>query len=118
VCSRRGGRCTKIEEVRQREVRKYQIIVVVEFYRVRCPSCGLKVETVSQLPSKAPFSKDFEDAVGMACESAAARQFGLAAATVRFIDKRVFGALGAESEATSAPADVWMKSIRANRRSS
>jgi transposase len=41
----------------------------------------------------------------MACESAAARQFGLAAATVRFIDKRVFGALGAESEATSAPAD-------------
>ena len=45
-----------------------------------------------QLPSKAPFSKDFEDAVGLACESASvrqvARQFGLAASTVRAIDLR------------------------------
>lgn len=97
ICSGCGGRCSKIEEIRQREVRdlpwrKYQTIVVVEFYRVRCPKCGLKVETVPQLPSKAPFSKDFEDAVGLACESAAARQvarqFGLAAGTVRAIDQR------------------------------
>jgi transposase len=97
VCSGCGGRCTKIEDIRQREVRdlpwrKYQTIVVVEFYRIRCPQCGLKVETVPQLPSKAPFSKDFEDAVGLACESAAARQvarqFGLAAGTVRAIDQR------------------------------
>ena len=97
ICSGCGGRCTKIAEIRQREVRdlpwrKYQTIVVVEFYRVDCPKCGLKVETVPQLPSKAPFSKDFEDAVGLACESAAARQvarqFGLAAGTVRAIDQR------------------------------
>jgi transposase len=72
TCSGCSGRCTKIEEIRQREVRdlpwrKYQTIVVVEFYRVRCPKCGLKVETVPQLPSKAPFSEDFEDAVGLAC---------------------------------------------------
>lgn len=96
-CSGCDGRCTKVEEIRQREIRdlpwrKYQTTVVVEFYRVRCPKCGLKVETVSQLPSKAPFSKDFEDAVGLACESAAARQvgrqFGLAASTVRAIDLR------------------------------
>jgi transposase len=44
------------------------------------------------LPSKAPFSKRFEEAVGQACESAAvrrvARQFGLAASTVRAIDLR------------------------------
>ena len=70
ACSGCGGRCTKIEEVRQREVRdrpwrKYQTIVVVEFYRVRCPKCGLKMAAVPQLPSKAPFSKDFEDAVAM-----------------------------------------------------
>jgi transposase len=97
ICSGCGGRCSKIEEIRQREVRdlpwrKYQTIVVVEFYRVRCAKCGLKVEAVPQLPSKAPFSKDFEDAVGLACESAAARQvarqFGLAAGTVRAIDQR------------------------------
>jgi transposase len=97
LCSGCGGRCSKIEEIRQREVRdlpwrKYQTTVVVEFYRVRCPKCGLKVERVEQLPSKAPFSRDFEDEVGLACESAAARavarQFGLAAGTVRAIDVR------------------------------
>jgi transposase len=97
ICSGCGGKAPKIEEVRERQVRdlpwrKYQTTVVVEFYRVRCPKCGLKVEVVPQLPSKAPFSKDFEDAVGLACESAAARQvarqFGLAASTVRAIDLR------------------------------
>jgi len=97
TCSNCGGRCSKIEEIRQRQVRdlpwrKYQTVVVVEFYRVRCPKCGLKVEAVSQLPSKAPCSRDFEDAVGLACESAAARQvarqFGLASGTVRAIDQR------------------------------
>jgi transposase len=44
------------------------------------------------LPSKAPFSKRFEDAVDLACESAAVRRvgraFGLAASTVRAIDLR------------------------------
>ena len=93
ICSGCGGRCTKIVEVRQREVRdlpwrKYPTTVLVEFYRVDCPRCGLKVERVPQLPSKAPFSKDFEDAVGLACESAAARQFGIAAGTARAIDQR------------------------------
>jgi len=97
TCSGCGGRCTKIAEIRQRELRdlpwrKYQTTVVVEFYRVDCPKCGLKVEKVPQLPSKAPFSKDFEDAVGSSCESAAARQvarqFGIAAGTARAIDQR------------------------------
>jgi transposase len=44
------------------------------------------------LPSKAPFSKRFEDAVGMTCESAptlrVARQFGLPESTVRAMDLR------------------------------
>jgi transposase len=66
--------------------------VVIELYRVRCPDCGVKTEKVPQLPSKAPFSKRFEEAVGLACESAAvrrvARQFGLASSTVRAIDVR------------------------------
>jgi hypothetical protein len=48
------------------------------------------VEKVPQLPSKAPFSKRFEEAVGQACESASVRQvtrqFRLAASTVRAID--------------------------------
>jgi len=66
--------------------------VVVETYRVRCPRCGIRAEKVAQLPSKAPYSKRFEEAVGQACESAAARQvarrMGLAGSTVRAIDLR------------------------------
>jgi transposase len=64
----------------------------IELYRVTCPQCGARVEKVLQLPSKAPFSKDVEDAVRLACESASvsrvAGQFGLAASTARAIDLR------------------------------
>ncbi|HSP66540.1 MAG TPA: ISL3 family transposase [Bryobacteraceae bacterium] len=97
VCSGCGRRVHGIAEVYEREVRdlpcfEYLTTVVIELYRVKCPDCGLKTEKVPQLPSKAPFSKRFEDAVGLACESAAARrvakQFGLAASTVRGIDLR------------------------------
>jgi hypothetical protein len=60
----------------------------------------LKREKVLQLPSKAPFSKRFEEAVGEACESASARQvarrFELAASTVRAIDLSLSGTMGQE----------------------
>src|SRR5215472_16320551 len=56
------------------------------------PESTRQTEKVPQLPSKAPFSKRFEDAVGLACESAAvrrvARQFGLVSSTVLAIDLR------------------------------
>ena len=58
----------------------------------QCPDCGLKAEKVAQVPSKAPFSKRFEDAIGQACQSAAARrvaqQFGWAESTVGGMDLR------------------------------
>jgi transposase len=64
----------------------------IERYRVNCPQCGVRVEKVLQLRSQAPFRKHFEDAVGLACESASVRQvarpFGLAASTVRAIALR------------------------------
>lgn len=97
VCSGCGRAVKEIAEVYEREVRdlpcfEYRTTVAVELYRVRCPDCGVKTEKIPQLPSKAPFSKRFEDAVGESCESAAARrvakQFGLAASTVRSIDLR------------------------------
>ena len=97
VCSNCGRGVSEICEVYEREVRdlacfEYQATVVLELYRVRCPQCGVKAEKVEQLPSKAPFSKRFEEAVGQACESAAARQvakrMGLAASTARAIDLR------------------------------
>ena len=83
--------------------------MVVEFYRVACPECGLKVEVVPQLPSKAPFSKDFEDAVGMACESAAARQVAASLlsrlTTVRVIDQRYLERWARSAEEAGSPAD-------------
>ena len=97
ACSGCGRRVSKIADSDEREVRdlpcfEYRTTVLIELSRVRCPDCGIKAERVEQLPSKAPFSKRFEEAVGQACESAAARrvaqQFGLAASTVRAIDLR------------------------------
>lgn len=96
-CSSCGRRINEIAEIYEREVRdlpwsEYRTTVVIELYRVRTPDCGVKAEKVPQLPSKAPFSKRFEEAVGQAWESApvrrVARQFGLAASTVRAIDLR------------------------------
>jgi len=97
VCSGCGRKFADAYDSYEREVRdlpwsEYRTTVVVELYRVRCPDCGIKAEKVPLLPSKAPFSKRFEEAVGLACESAAvrrvARAFGLAASTVRAIDLR------------------------------
>ena len=97
VCSGCGRKLSKVYDTYEREVRdlpwsEFRTTVVVELYRVQCPDCGVKTEKVPQLPSKAPFSKRFEEAVGLACESAAvrrvAKQFGLSPSTVRAIDIR------------------------------
>jgi transposase len=97
ICSGCGRKFSEAHDSYQREVRdlprrKYQTTVIIELYRVCCPACGVRVEKVPQLPSKAPFSKDFEDAVGLGCESASvrqvARQFRLAASAVRAIELR------------------------------
>ena len=69
VCSGCGRKFTDAYDSYEREVRdlpcfEYRTTVVVELYRVRCPDCGIKAEKVPQLPSKAPFSKRFEEAVG------------------------------------------------------
>ena len=96
-CSGCGRRLHTVQDVREREVRDlpwsvYCATVVVEVHRLRCPECGVRVEKMEQLPSKAPFSKRFEEVVGQACESASARQVarrtGLAESTVRAMDLR------------------------------
>jgi transposase len=97
VCSGCGRPVETIHEACEREVRdlpvfEFRAAVIIELYRLRCPDCGPKMERVEQLPSKAPFAKRFEEAVGQACEAAAgravSRQFGLAQSTVRTIDLR------------------------------
>jgi transposase len=96
-CPECGRRVREIHEVIERAARdlpcfEYTTSVVVELYRLRCPDCGVKTERMPQLPSKAPYTKRFEDAVGQACESAAAaqvaRRMGLPESTVRGIDLR------------------------------
>lgn len=97
ICSGCGRHCGELHDSSEREVRdlpcfEYKTTVMVEVHRVRCPDCGPKIEKVAQLPSKAPYSKRFEEEVGKACESASARQvarrMGLAESTVRAIDLR------------------------------
>jgi len=96
-CSGCGRKFTEIYDLNERAVRDlpwsgFRATVYIEVYRVKCPECGVKREKVPLLPGKAPFSKRFEDAVGLACEMAAARQvarqFGIPASTVRAIDLR------------------------------
>ena len=96
-CSGCGRKYTDAYDSSERAVRDlpwslFRATVHVEVYRVKCPECGVRVEKVPLLPSKAPFSSRFEDAVGQACESASARQvarrMGLAESTVRAIDLR------------------------------
>ena len=86
-CSGCGRRLHEVRDV-EREIRDlpssvYLAAVVVEVHRLRCPECGDRVERIEQLPSKAPFSKRFEEIVGEACESAAASQVGVAIPTCR-----------------------------------
>ena len=64
ICSGCGRAVADVHDSYEREVRdlpwrKYQTTVIVELYRVCCPQCGVRVERMPQLPSKAPFSKDF-----------------------------------------------------------
>jgi transposase len=95
ICSGCGHRVDGIHEICERQVRdlpvfEFRTTVIMELYRLRRPDCRPKVERVDQLPSKAPFSKRFEDAVGQACEGASEQQvacrFRLAESTVRCID--------------------------------
>jgi transposase len=96
-CPSCGRRVQDLHEVIERTARdlpcfEYTTTVIVELYRLRCPACGVKTEQMPQLPSKAPYTKRFEDSVGQACESAAAsqvaRRMGLPESTVRGIDLR------------------------------
>jgi transposase len=96
-CSGCGRKYIDAYDSRERAVRDlpwsaFQATVHIEVYRVKCEECGVRIEKVPLLPSKAPFSKRFEDAVGQACEGASARQvarrLGLAESTVRAIDLR------------------------------
>ena len=96
-CSGCGRRVHAVMATWEREVAdldcfEFRTTVVLDVQRLDCVECGPKVERVEQVPSKAPYTMRFEDRMGQACESAAARrvarQFGLPESTVRAIDLR------------------------------
>ena len=114
-CSGCGRKFSDAHDCSERAVRdlpwsEFKTTVHIEVYRVKCPDCGVKVEKVPLLPSKAPFSKRFEDAVGQACESAAARQvarrFGLAGDHGARDRSALPGAMG-RHQARSRRSDRW-----------
>jgi len=58
-CRGCGRRLHPVHDVREREIRDlpwsvYGATVIVEVHRLRCPECGVLVEKIEQLPSKAP----------------------------------------------------------------
>ena len=64
ACSGCGRKFVDYRDVSEREVRDLPwssmlTTVVVEVHRVKCPDCGVRVERVPLLPSKAPFSERF-----------------------------------------------------------
>jgi transposase len=74
-CCGCGRKFTEICDIGERAVRdlpwsEFRTAVFIEVYRVQCPDCGVKREKVPLLPSKAPFSRRFEDAVGVAAGTA------------------------------------------------
>ena len=78
-CSGCGRKFADAYDSNERSVRdlpwsEFRTTVHIEVYRVKCPARGVKIEKVPLLPSKATFSKRLEDGVGLACESASARQ--------------------------------------------
>jgi hypothetical protein len=54
--------------VRDLPCMEFRTTIFVEVYRVCCPDCGIKIEKVPQLPSKAPFSKHPVNTVAMKIE--------------------------------------------------
>jgi transposase len=89
---------------------------------MKCPRCGFRAEKVPQLPSKAPFSKRFEEAVGQACESASARQVARRMGHGRKHGARdrpaVSGAVGGQAEASRRYGRWASTSCTAARRTS
>ena len=109
--------CEADAEVTRQEVQDLPCLFVPVMVRIdlRCPDCGIKIKKVPQLPSKAPFSKRFEDAVAVQSRGGAnrvAKQFGLARSTVRSIDLRYLGGGHDRRKPVLARKWAWMNHLR------
>ena len=71
ACSGCGRRVHAVVATWEREVAdldcfEFRTTVVIDVHRLNCVECGPKVEKIEQVPSKAPYTKRFEDRVGQA----------------------------------------------------
>ena len=71
----------------------WQVWLVIEVHRVRCPRCGVRTERLPFVTGKAPYTTRVEAAIARDCEAApvsrVARAWHLPPETVRRLDKRV-----------------------------
>jgi transposase len=71
----------------------WQVWLVLEVHRVRCPRCGVRTERLPFVTGKAPYTTRLEAAIARECEAApvsrVARAWQLPPETVRRLDKRV-----------------------------
>src|SRR6266702_2235524 len=71
----------------------WQVWLVIEVHRVRCPRCGVRTERLPFVTGKAPYTTRLEAAIAGDCEAApvsrVARAWHLPPETVRRLDKRV-----------------------------
>ena len=98
VCGGCGRWRRDVHSGRERRVRDlpwgtWAVWLVVDVHRVRCRRCGVRTERIPWLAGKARYTARFEAAVAQECEQApvsrVAARWGLAAETVRQLDKRV-----------------------------
>ena len=98
LCGGCGGTRRDVHSWRERRVRDlpwgtWQVWLVIEVHRVRCPRCGVRTERLPFVTGKAPYTTRLEAAIAGDCEAApvsrVARAWHLPPETVRRLDKRV-----------------------------
>lgn len=100
VCGGCGVASPEVHSWTERRLRDlpwglWQVWLVIEVHRVRCPRCGVRTEDVPFVASKAHYTTRLETAVAQDCEAApvtrVAAKWAVPPATVRRMDKRVLG---------------------------
>jgi transposase len=98
VCGGCGISIRDVHSWSERRVRDlpwgtWQVWLVLEVHRLRCPRCGVRTERLPFVTGKAPYTTRLEAAIARDCEAAPVRRVAqawhLPAETVRRLDKRL-----------------------------
>jgi transposase len=109
ACGGCGIASRDVHSWRERRVRDlpwgpWQVWLVIEVHRVRCPRCGVRTERLPFVTGKAPYTTRVEATIARDCEAApvsrVAPAWQLPPETVRRLDKRVLRRSAAERPPT------------------